>query len=229
MSDIPKASGARFTVYGVGLSPYVRKVRVVLAEKNVPYENVPVNVMAAPEWFAEVSPLKRIPALHDAAAPSPGFLADSAVICAYLERQLPAPALMPEEDWAAARVLWLQEYTGAMMGRLGPEVFRQRVLAKLFGSACDEAVVQKCLTEVLPAYFTYLEAALGGAEFFVGGTLSLADIAIAAAFVNFHHAGERVDAARYPHLSAFIARMHARPSFAALIAEEEAMVARFRG
>lgn len=229
MSDVPKAAGARFTVYGVGLSPYVRKVRVVLAEKGIAYENVPVNVMAAPDWFAQVSPLKRIPALHDAAAPAPGFLADSAVISAYLERQFPTPPLMPAEDWAAARVLWLQEYTAAMIGRMGPEVFRQRVLAKLFGTPCDEAVVQKCLTETLPVFFTYLETALGDAEFFVGDRLTLADIAIASAFVNFHHAGERVDAARHPLLAAFIARMHARPSFAALIAEEAAMVARLRG
>jgi len=41
--------------------------------------------------------------------------------------------------------------------------------------------------------------------------------------VNLKHAGVGVDAKRWPKLAAFVQRMHARPSFAPLIAEETAM------
>ena len=55
------------TVYGVNASPFVRKVRVVLTEKGIPYELepvVPVNV--SPE-FRRMSPLGKIPAFRDGA------------------------------------------------------------------------------------------------------------------------------------------------------------------
>ena len=56
-----------------------------------------------------------------------------------------------------------------------------------------------------------------------GGPLTIADIAIASPFVNFMHAGEKIDAAKYPNLAAFLDRMHNRPAFKELIAEEKAL------
>ena len=54
------------TVYGANASPFVRKVRVVLSEKNIPYELEPVfpGPMAPPE-FRTLSPLNKIPAFRD--------------------------------------------------------------------------------------------------------------------------------------------------------------------
>ena len=69
-------------LYGASASPFVRKVRVVLAEKGLAYERedlIPINV--SPE-FRKISPLGKIPALRDGER----TLADSSVICAYLER-----------------------------------------------------------------------------------------------------------------------------------------------
>jgi glutathione S-transferase len=43
---------------------------------------------------------------------------------------------------------------------------------------------------------------------------------VASPFVNLGHAGESVDARRWPRLSAYLQRVHARPSFKALIEEE---------
>jgi glutathione S-transferase len=42
-------------VHGISLSPYVRKVRAVLAEKHLSYESRPV-VAPGPEDFARISP-----------------------------------------------------------------------------------------------------------------------------------------------------------------------------
>jgi len=46
-------------------------------------------------------------------------------------------------------------------------------------------------------------------------------------FVNFDHAGEKLDAKRWPKLSAYVARIHARPSFKAMLDEERPFVQRF--
>jgi glutathione S-transferase len=47
-------------------------------------------------------------------------------------------------------------------------------------------------------------------------------------FVNFEHAGEKLDPKRWPKLAAYVERIHARPSFKALLDEERPLVQRFR-
>ena len=52
---------------------------------------------------------------------------------------------------------------------------------------------------------------------------SSADLAVSSFFVNLMHAGETVDASRWPQLAAYVGRNHARPSFKAVIEEEKAV------
>ena len=93
------------TVLGGNVSPFVRKVRVVLAEKGVDYELESINPFAAPDNLREISPLGKIPAFRD----GDRTLADSSVICAYIERTHPSPALYPTDAYDYARTLWLEE------------------------------------------------------------------------------------------------------------------------
>src|SRR5262247_1015064 len=93
-------------LYGANASPFVRRVRVVLAEKGIAYEHDPVVPFGAPPEFKQISPLGRIPAFRD----GDRTLADSSVICAYLERRFPTPALYPSEPYDYARSLWFEEY-----------------------------------------------------------------------------------------------------------------------
>ncbi|WP_445937797.1 glutathione S-transferase family protein, partial [Pseudomonas sp.] len=74
------------TVYGAPLSPFVRKVRLFLAEKNLDYQlEIILPFGQKPSWFRELSPLGRIPALKDGDV----TLADSSVICQYLDDKHP--------------------------------------------------------------------------------------------------------------------------------------------
>ena len=52
-------------------SPYVRKVRVVMAEKKLDYQFVPENVWAAQTSIGESNPLGKVPiaAVHDGREP----------------------------------------------------------------------------------------------------------------------------------------------------------------
>ena len=60
--------------------------------------------------------------------------------------------------------------------------------------------------------------------FLVGDSLTLADISVASPFVNAAHAGYVPDAATYPKLTAYLASMHSRPSFADWIRRERKML-----
>ncbi len=210
------------TVYGVGPSPFVRKVRVLLAEKSVPYQLEPVLPMNVSAEFKKISPLGKIPALRDGER----TLADSSVICAYLERTHPQPALYPAEPYDQARALWFEEYGDTGMAEvMGPKIFFQKIVGPRFMSQkTDEAVVAKAVAEDLPRIFDYLEGELGTADALVGGQLSIADIGVCTQIVNLRHAGFDVDGARWPKLARYASATLSRPSFTALLGEERAML-----
>ena len=205
------------TLYGVGLSPFVRKVRVLLAEKGIAYEHDPVIPFNVSAEFKQISPLGKIPAWKD----DKGSLADSSVICAYLERTHPTPALYPTDPYQRARAEWFEEYgDGGLVPVFGPNVFFQRIVGpRFFNQPTDEAVVAKALAEQIPPLLDYLEGQLTG-DWLVGSQFSIADIGVGSPFVNLRLAGESVDAKRWPKLARYVARVHERPSFAQLIGEE---------
>jgi glutathione S-transferase len=107
---------------------------------------------------------------------------------------------------------------GGLQPVAGNKVFLPRVLGPLLGRGePDEAAVAKAVDEELTPFFDYLESQLEG-DHFVGDALTIADVAIGSGFVNLRLAGVVPEADRHPKLRAFVQRMHARPSFAGVIA-----------
>ncbi len=211
-------------IYGMKGSPFVRKAQVLLAEKGLAYDFEMASPFPAPDWFVEISPAKRIPVLRDRSVGTEGAagtIPDSSAICAYLERKYPQPALYPRGDFDYGRALWLEEYADTeLAGRVGLGLFRPLVMAKMFGKQPDVERARKTLREDLPPIFDYLEASIAGHQFLLAETFSIADIAVASQFVNFHHAGAKLDASKWPSLAGYIERVHARPSFAECIEAE---------
>lgn len=204
-------------ILGASASPFVRKVRVAMAEKGLPYDLVPVMPFGAPPDFKQKSPLGKIPVYED----GDFVLPDSSCIIAYLEKVQPAPALYPAEAKAFGRALFLEEYADTRLVEAVGAIFFNRVVVKLLKQEPDEKKIAEGLNVLLPAALEYLEThAPTDGDGIVGGRFGVADIAIASPIVNLQHAREHIDAAKYPKLAAYVARVHARPSFKACIEEE---------
>lgn len=215
------------TLYGAAISPFVRKTRVALAEKGLAYNHEPVSPFAPPPEFLDISPLKRIPVLRDDSEGPDATLPDSSVICAYLERKYPAPALYPTQAFAYGRALWLEEYADTdFIGTIGGGLFRAVVVNMLMKKEPDHAMAQDTWSTKAPRFLEFFEKELKGGSHFVGDSFTIADIAVASPFVNAAHAGFAPDAARYPNLVRFLKATHARPSFAACIDEERKLLSR---
>ncbi|MBW2496728.1 MAG: glutathione S-transferase family protein [Deltaproteobacteria bacterium] len=198
------------TILGSPISPFVRKVQILLIEKQIDFEIEPVNPFSPPEDFRETSPLGKIPALrHDGRVVN-----DSSVICRYLERLHPSPAFYPDDPYECARAEWIEEYVdGGFFPVAGPRVFGNLVLRPMMGGEADEEGAAKCVEEDLPEYFGYLDSQLGESDYFVGDRFSIADLTVAAVFVNLRLAGVRPERERWPKLNSFLSRIHSRPSF----------------
>jgi glutathione S-transferase len=200
----------RAQVIGSPLSPYVRKVLVCLDLKGVPYEIDPIVPFFGDDRFSELSPLRRIPVLRD----DQTTLADSSVICQYLEDRYPQPNLYPTSIVDRARARWLEEFADSRMG----EVFIWRLFNQVaikpsvWGEPTDTTVVEKTLREEIPQVLDYLEAQVPG-EGFLFGAVSIGDIALACFFRNAAFARFRIDAARWPLTAAFVARVLQLQSF----------------
>ncbi len=103
---------ADIRIIGAYLSPYVRKVLACLDLKGLSYEIDPIVAYMGDDRFTSLSPLRRVPVLIDDRV----TLADSTVICQYLEDRYPTPALYPADVADRARARWLEEFADSRMG-----------------------------------------------------------------------------------------------------------------
>lgn len=206
------------TVYGAPLSPFVRKVCLCLLEKGLDYELEVVMPFGQPDWFRELNPLGRIPAFRDGGLK----LADSSVICQYLEERHPEhKPLYGADAGQRAKVRWLEKYADYELAPLCTfTVFRNRVLKATMGQPSDEEKVQQALRDKLPNHFDYFEGTLGDAPYFLGEQLSMADLALACQLINMEHGGEVLDAIRWPNLTAHFQRIKANASMQQLLPRE---------
>src|SRR5271167_3130771 len=146
----------RVQIIGSYLSPYVRKVLVVLDLKGIPYEIDPIIPFFGDYRFSEMSPLRRIPVFID----NDATLADSSVICQYIEDRYPQPAVYPANIVDRARARWLEEYADSRMGEVFIwQLFNQvAIKPNVWGEQTDNAIVEKTLREDIPQVLEYLES-----------------------------------------------------------------------
>ncbi|MFG3451490.1 glutathione S-transferase family protein [Stutzerimonas stutzeri] len=212
------------TVFGAPLSPFVRKVRLCLLEKGLDYQLEVVMPFTPPDWYLQLNPLGRIPAMKDGEL----CLADSSVICQYLEDAYEqAPKLYGTTAVERAQVRWFEKYADYELAPLTTfGVFRNRVLKPSSGHACNEESVQAALTQKLPPHFDYLESQLGQKAFFLGDHVSMADIAFTCQLINMEHGGEVIDGERWPALAALYSRVKTSASVENVLPGEQRMAAK---
>ncbi|WDE98350.1 glutathione S-transferase family protein [Lentisphaera profundi] len=190
------------TLYGFSFSPYVRKVRLVLAHKNIEYS----QVMAPPSQdadFLQKSPLGKIPYLTD----GDFSISDSSVIVQYLEKKYPQMPVLPQEPHSFARALWLDEYSDTKVNEIITGIFFERFGApKFLGRDPDEAII-KSKEMQFPVIFNYLEQELKGKKFLVNECLTLADISLTSNFANFFGLGYTIDDSQWPNLARYTEKL----------------------
>lgn len=213
-------------LYGSSLSPFVRKVLVVAAEKGIELELRRTGDAPGQhsDEFLEASPLRKMPALRH----GDYVLADSSAIVHFLEAKYPERPMIPAEPALRGTTIWFEEYADTVMMGCGAKIFFNRVVAPRFlGRAGDLDAAAAAERDELPPILDYLEGVVPeGDAYLVGGSLTLADIAIAGPFATLSHAGLTIDRERFPRVAAFIARILARPSFAQWIERERAFMER---
>jgi glutathione S-transferase len=209
-------------IYGVPISVHTRKVIVAAIEKDLQFQNEPVIPFHPPAGWDKLSPTGKIPVALDGER----VLRDSSVICAYLERVHPRPALYPSDAPGYAQALWFEEYAdGTVFREVVHGLFFQKVIRpNILKEKTDAGAIEAILDGALPKVFGYLEASLDG-EFLAAGAFGIADIALASNLINFHYLGYEIERRAYPRLEAYFARQLRRPCMEVALRAERPVAA----
>ncbi|HEX3887329.1 MAG TPA: glutathione S-transferase family protein [Phenylobacterium sp.] len=209
-------------VFGNTLSPFVRKTLAFAAEKGVEVELVAAGMGQGPEEFKQASPFGKMPGFQD----GDFLISDSTAIITYLEAIKPEPNLIPSDPRARARTIWYEEFGDTIVAACGGTMFFNRVVAPRFlGRPGDENLVQEAINVQFPKIVDYLERTIPASGYLVEDRLTLADIAVVSPFVNMGHVGCPINPTTHPKTFGYVEAILARPSYAAMVAKEKAMVA----
>ncbi|MDF2446923.1 MAG: glutathione S-transferase family protein [Moraxellaceae bacterium] len=186
-------------------SPFARKVRIVLAEKNIPCEFIVDIPWNADTDVPKFNPLGKVPVLVRDGGDT---VYDSRVIVEYLEQLKPWPMMVPAEAEALLAVKkWEALADGVSDAAAAIFIERKRPAAQ---QSQDWIARQMGKIENgLAAMNTTVEG-----PFCMGGTFTLADIAVGSTLgyldLRFAEISWR---SRFPALAALAERLSTRPSF----------------
>ncbi|MFZ0887264.1 MAG: glutathione S-transferase family protein [Candidatus Binataceae bacterium] len=200
-------------------SPYARKVRMALDYKGVLYDAVErCYSLDRKQDLREVNARAEVPALvlDDGRA-----LADSTIICEYLEDAYPHPPLFPSDPYERARMRRIEDLCDRALDAVSYSYW----LTAVRSEAPEAEAMRTASREEFTALLWVLERELGDREFFCG-ELSIADLA-AICYVPF--AGVMgIEIEKLPRLQAWAARMREIPTVAADLKRLTAAISSFR-
>ena len=205
-------NGRNMKLIGSNASPYVRKVRIVMAEKKLDYQFVQENVWADDTTIAKSNPLGKVPCLVMEGGEA---VFDSRVIVEYLDSLSPVGKLLP----AAGRDRIAVKTWEALADGLMDAAISAR-LEKTWTGRTDEqrspAWIERKLGQVQNT-LAAMSAALGDQAFCFGVSLSLADIAVVCAldWLDFRFPELQAWQTQYPNLAQLQSRCALRASFEA--------------
>jgi glutathione S-transferase len=194
---------------GSTTSPYVRKVRIVMAEKKLDYQFVIEDVWAEATSMADANPLGKVPCLVMEGGEA---VFDSRVIVEYLDTLSPVGKLIPSSGRERAEV---KTWEALADGLLDASVLAR--LEATWGGRSEgqrsQAWIDRQMRKVDDA-LKAMSAGLADKAFCSGVHFSLSDVAVGCALGYLDLRFAQVDwRAAHPNLARLHDKLMQRPSF----------------
>jgi glutathione S-transferase len=230
-------------LYHNNISVCAQKVRIVLAEKSLPWTNHHLSLAKGDqltEEFKKMNPRAVVPVLvHDG-----NIIVESSVICSYLDEAFSDPPLMPKNPVERATMrLWCKlpdDILHMACATVSFAISFGQQLKRQAGAGLEERLMkmpdparrerQRALIEkgietpffrdhikVFDKTFTEMEAQLGKTKWLASDTFSLADIEITPYVERIDRLGLAGMWNDRPRLDNWFKRIKERPSFKAIL------------
>ena len=199
----------RMKLIGAITSPYVRKVRIVMAEKKLDYQFVTEDVWAADTTISASNPLGKVPCLIMEGGEA---LFDSRVIVEYVDTLSPVGKLIPGSGRERAEVKTWEALADGLLDAA--------ILARLEATwpgrqdgQRSQAWIDRQMKKIDDSLLA-MSRGLGERSHCVGIHLSLSDIAVGSALGYLDFRFPAIDwRAQHPNLGALYERLAQRQSF----------------
>jgi glutathione S-transferase len=203
-------------LYHLPLSPYSRKVRLVLAEKRLPFELRLEKAWERRPEYLELNPAGTVPTLID---DNGLIIPDSSVICEYLDEAYPEGSLLGR---TLAERIEVRRLAAWFDGRFAVEVtqnlYGEKFLRRLTRRGNPDPAAIRTGYTALRYHLDYIGWLAETRKWLAGSALSMADFAAAAHLSTLDFIGE-VDWSISPPAKDWYARMKSRPSFRGILAD----------
>ncbi|MEM1383995.1 MAG: glutathione S-transferase family protein [Pseudomonadota bacterium] len=203
-------------LYHLPLSPFCRKVRLVLGEKRLQAELIEERPWESRLDFLRLNPAGRVPVLVTDQGQA---LSGSTPIFEYLEEAHPEPPLLPAQPLARAEARRLVDWFDDKFNREVTEnlVF-ERVTKRLARLGSPDGACLKAGSQNIRVHLDYMTYLLEGHNWLAGPRLTVADLTAAAHLSTLDYVGD-VPWEAYPSVRDWYAVVKSRPSFRSLLAD----------
>jgi glutathione S-transferase len=197
------------------LCPFSRKVRVTVLEKELPAELSVVEPWRSGDSLLALNPAAEVPVLRDGEL----VIADSSVICEYLDEIRPEPGLIGKTPAERAETRRLAAwFDGKFVREVTDLVWREKLIKRIkLNETPDSRAVRTGLGNI-DLHLAYIAYLFERRNWLAGEALSLADIAAAAQLSVLDYMGD-VPWDRHPGAKLWYGRIKSRPSFRPLLAD----------
>ena len=202
------------TLYHLWLSPHCRKVRVVLAEKDIEFTLRVEKVWERTKRLLALNPSGDVPVLVELDG---AVLSDSAAICEFLDEVHPEPPLLGRQALGRAEVRRLvQWFDGKFNAEVTENLVGEKLMKRFLGKgAPDSGAVRAGHANIHP-HLDYIGFLTERRTWLAGGNFSLADITAAAHISIIDYQGD-VPWKEHEEAKDWYARVKSRPSFRTLL------------
>jgi len=204
------------TLYHLPLSPFARKVRLVLAEKRLPFELRVEKVWERRPEYLELNPAGTVPTLIE---DNGLVIPDSGVICEYLDEAYPDSGLMGRTLAERVEVRRLAAwFDGKFATEVTQNLVGEKFMRRLAGRGNPDPSAIRTGYVALRYHLDYIGWLAETRKWLAGGSMSLADFAAAAHLSSLDFIGD-VDWNLSAPAKEWYARVKSRPSFRPLLAD----------
>lgn len=202
-------------LFHVPLSPFCRKVRLVLAEKKLEVELVEERYWEKDPDFLRRNPAGKVPVLRMDGM----IMSESTPICEYIEEKYPEPALMPRSAEARYEVRRLVSwFDDKFHSEVTSNLLYERVNKKITGEGYPDSRNVKAGAKAIRFHIDYMAWLLDQRRWLAGDAISLADFAAAAQLSSLDYISD-VDWHRSQTVKDWYAKIKSRPAFRAVLAD----------
>lgn len=204
------------TLYHLWLSPFSRKIRLVLGEKKIEVEMRVEQVWNRREAFLALNPAGTVPVFVD---DDGTVVPDSAAIAEYLEETRPEIPLIPGSAADRAEIRRLAAwFDGKFSREVTDMLVGEKLMKRFLGTGEPSSAAIRAGHANIGTHLGYIGYLAERRNWLAGDHFSLADIAAAAQLSCVDYIGD-VPWEKFPEAKEWYARVKSRPAFRPLLAD----------